>query len=202
MKEHQIYQRSFSIHPYYIMLSLVLFGITALFLGFSFAYLYSRIQQGIAPVQLPSLFYYNSIFLLLSSYFLWRSKIAYVNDMTQRYQWSLVGALSCSIIFLVAQLYAWAQLYDMNVSLQSSTLAAYMYLITWLHFAHLIVGIPFLALFLYTAFTKMRTPVTVLIYFSDDDKRRKLDLLNVYWHFVDALWIYLVLFFLINLLIK
>lgn len=195
-------ERNYLIHPNYIILILVLFGVTALFMGFSAAYLYNRLQQGVAPVRLPSLFYYNSILLLASSYSLWTSKKAYQNDQTSKYQQMLVVTLVLTIAFLIAQILAWNQLYDLNISLQHSTMASYMYVITGLHFAHLIAGIPFLIYFIYVAVTKMKSPMTVLIYFADTDKKRKLDLLNIYWHFLDALWLYLVIFFLINYLIK
>ncbi|HPN69861.1 MAG TPA: cytochrome c oxidase subunit 3, partial [Saprospiraceae bacterium] len=147
-------ERNYLIHPNYIILILVLFGVTALFMGFSVAYLYNRLQQGIAPVQLPSLFYYNSILLIASSYTLWSSKKAYQNDQTKKYQQMLVITLMLTIGFLVAQVLAWNQLYAQNISLQHSTMASYMYVITGLHFAHLIAGIPFLIYFIYVAITK------------------------------------------------
>jgi cytochrome c oxidase subunit III len=43
--------------------------------------------------------------------------------------------------------------------------------------------------------------VSVLIYFSDPDKRLGLLLLARYWHFLDLLWIYLVLFLGLNMLL-
>jgi len=45
-------------------------------------------------------------------------------------------------------------------------------------------------------------PVSVLVYFSDPAKQLNLRLLTVYWHFLDALWIYLVIFFGISYFIK
>ena len=44
----------------------------------------------------------------------------------------------------------------------------------------------------------MKEPVTVLVYFSDPEKRLRLRLLTIYWHFLDGLWIFLVLFLLAN----
>jgi cytochrome c oxidase subunit 3 len=64
--------------------------------------------------------------------------------------------------------------------------------------AHVIAGLPFLVMFYRTACKRMVDPVTVLVYFSDPEKRLKLRLLTVYWHFLDGLWIYLVLFLGIN----
>ena len=48
----------------------------------------------------------------------------------------------------------------------------------------------------------MKEPVSVLVYFSDPEKRLKLRLLTIYWHFLDGLWIYLVLFFWVNYLFR
>ena len=194
-------ERNFLIHPHYIMMYLMLAGITALFLGFSAAYLYNRVEQGIPPVRIPWLFYCNSLLLVGSSYFLHMAKKNYLDDDTEGYKRSIAGALSLTVIFLIAQLFAWNQLQQDNIALTHSTMASYLYLISILHFAHVIAGIPFLASFLYTAVKRMKTPVSVLIYFSDEDKKRKLHLLNMYWHFLDGLWIYLVVFFLVNYLI-
>jgi cytochrome c oxidase subunit 3 len=63
------------------------------------------------------------------------------------------------------------------------------------------VGLPFLYLFYRAAKKYMIDPVTVLVYFSDPEKRLKLRLLTIYWHFLDLLWIYLVLFFGINMFV-
>ncbi|NNF34376.1 MAG: cytochrome c oxidase subunit III [Saprospiraceae bacterium] len=195
-------ERNFLIHPGYIVMFLVLAGITALFLGFSGAYLYNRVQQGVPPVKLPSLFYWNTLILVASSGTLIWAKNSYKNDHTSNYKIALGITLALTILFLVAQVFAWFQLQDQDIFINHNTMASYLYVISGLHFAHVIAGIPFLAYFLFIAVKKMKSPVSVLIYFSDKAKKRKLDLLNLYWHFLDALWIYLVLFFLINYLIQ
>jgi cytochrome c oxidase subunit III len=195
-------EKDYVVHPQYIIMTLVLFGVTALFLGFSGAYLYNRVQQGVQPVHLPWLFYYNTLLLLGSSYTLWQAKKAYKQDQTELYRRYLIITLVLTIIFLAAQIFAWMQLLSDDISLAHSTMASYLYLISGLHFAHVIAGIPFLIYFIIEAYKKMKSPVTVLIYFADKSKKRMLDLLNIYWHFLDGLWIYLVLFFLINYLIK
>jgi cytochrome c oxidase subunit 3 len=69
------------------------------------------------------------------------------------------------------------------------------------HLAHVVAGLPVLIRFYVIAKKRMIDPVTVLVYFSDPEKRLKLRLLTVYWHFLDVLWIYLVVFFGINALI-
>lgn len=195
-------ERNFLIHPLYILITLVLAGVTALFLGFSAAYLYSRIQEGADAVQLPPLFYINTFILMASGATLMLAKKAYKSDRTERYQLMLLLSTVLTIVFLIAQIIAWNQMRMMNLTLGSDNMTSYIYVISALHFIHVVAGIPFLILFLYSARVHMKEPVSVLVYFSDPDKKRKLDVLTIYWHYLDALWIYLVVFFLLNYLIK
>jgi cytochrome c oxidase subunit 3 len=195
-------ERNYLIHPLYILISLVLSSITALFLGFTAAYLYSRWQSGTAPVSIPDLFYINSIFLIASSYVLLLTKKAYENDQTARYKKYLVITLILTLLFLIFQIIAWAQMIQMNIHLRSNTLASYLYVISGLHFTHVIAGIPFLIFFIMDARKRLVEPASVLVYLSDPDKKRKLTVLSIYWHFLDGLWIYLVLFFMANYFIS
>ncbi|MDF1698511.1 MAG: cytochrome c oxidase subunit 3 [Saprospiraceae bacterium] len=195
-------ERNFLIHPSYILMFLLLAGITSLFLGFSGAYLYNRIQQEIPPIELPSLFYFNTLILIASSIVLKWAKQAYLNDNTRNYKIALLVTLVLTICFLISQIFAWQQLQASDIFVNYNNMASYMYLISGLHFAHVVAGIPFLVIFVVNAVRKMKSPVSVLIYFSDLKKKRRLDLFNIYWHFLDGLWIYLVLFFLINYLIQ
>jgi len=195
-------EKNYLIHPQTLIIYLLLAGITSLFVGFSIAYMYTRIQAGLNPIKLPPLFYLNSFFLLGSSLTLIKAKSSYLDDETEKYQWYLLGTLILTFLFLVMQILAWQQLLDANVTLRSGNMAAYMYVISGIHFAHVIGGIPFLAYFYYVSKKQMVEPVSVLIYFSDPAKKRKLDLLTLYWHFLDVLWIYLIILFLLNYLIQ
>jgi len=195
-------ERNYLIHPSYIVMFLVLAGVTALFLGFSGAYIYNRVQQSdIPPVKLPPLFYFNTLILIASSFTLKWAKKSYLDDNTRNYKIALLVTLGLTIFFLASQIMAWKQLYSSDIFVNYNNMASYMYLISGIHFAHVVAGIPFLIVFVVNAVRKMKSPVSVLIYFSDLAKKRRLDLFNIYWHYLDGLWIYLVLFFLVNWLI-
>jgi cytochrome c oxidase subunit III len=71
----------------------------------------------------------------------------------------------------------------------------YVWAISIIHFLHILGGLPFFIVFLYTAYTRMKEPVSVLVYFSDPVKQLRLRLLTMYWLFLDYLWIYLIVFF-------
>jgi len=185
-------------HPYNILLTLVLMGITSLFFAFSASYVYSRMQNGIPPIKLPNLFFVNTFILLASSGTMLLAKKAYRDDQTGRYQWMLAITVMLTLAFLFLQLIAWRTLFNQQIFVNYSNTASYVYVISVLHFAHVLAGLPILMWFLYVAVKRMKEPVSVLVYFSDPEKRLKLNLLTKYWHYLDGLWLYLVLFFWLN----
>ncbi|MEL6390961.1 MAG: hypothetical protein AAFQ02_12455, partial [Bacteroidota bacterium] len=119
-------QRDYYIHPLYIMITLILASVTALFVGFSGAYIYSRVQNGELPVSIPPLFFLNTAFLIGSSYTLYLTKKAYEGDQTGKYKMLLVLTFVLSMIFLIFQIIAWRQMIAMNIAITSSTLAGYL----------------------------------------------------------------------------
>ena len=191
-------ERNYLIHPQYLAMGLLLMGISALFLGFSAAYLYNRVQSGLEPIQLPVLFVFNAFILVGSSITLNYARIFYKEDETKKYQQALAITFVLTILFLGSQIIAWLQMYDRGIFVDNDNMTSYLYIISIVHFAHVIVGIPFLGIFLFKSIKLMKEPVSVLVYFSDPTKKRRLNLMTMYWHFLDFLWIYLVLFFLVN----
>lgn len=195
-------KRNYVVHPYKILLYLFLAAVTMLFVGFSLSYIYTRFDQQMPPVQLPWLFYINTIILIASSYTIIKTKEHFTEDRTEEYKRYLSYTLGLTLLFLISQIFAWKQMYDSDIFINYSVLSAYMYLVSAVHFAHVIMGIPFLVYFTIQAYKRLTTPMESLLYFSDDHKKMKIELFTIYWHFLDGLWIYLVVFLLINYLIK
>ncbi|MCB0556724.1 MAG: cytochrome c oxidase subunit 3 [Phaeodactylibacter sp.] len=194
--------QSFAFHPYNVMMTLLLFGITVLFLAFTAAFVYTRVQSNLPPIRVPGIFLFNTLVLLGSSTTMVWAKRSYQSDDTRNYQRALGTTILLSLLFMALQFWGWSQLFSQQIFIHSDNSAGYLYLISGLHFAHVIAGLPFLGIFLWTARKRMKEPVSVLVYFSDPEKRLKLRLLTIYWHFLDALWIYLVLFFFVNYLVR
>ena len=194
--------QSFAFHPYNVLLILGLLGITAMFLAFSAAFMYTRVQSNLPPIKLPGIFLFNTLILLGSSATMVWAKRSYKRDHTDNYQRALLATMLLSLVFMILQAVGWSQLFSNQIYIHSDNSAGYLYVISGLHFAHVIAGLPFLGLFLWVARKRMKEPVSVLVYFSDPEKRLKLRLLTIYWHFLDGLWIYLVLFFYLNYLLR
>ena len=102
------------------------------------------------------------------------AKKSYKADDTKAYQNALKATIALSIIFMIAQFFAWKQLIDQEIYINSDNSAGYLYLISGMHFLHVIAGLPFLGAFLWVAQKRMKEPVSVLVYFSDPEKRLKL----------------------------
>lgn len=124
-----------------------------------------------------------------------RAKQAYREDQTKTYKNALAIAIVLSVAFLIMQIIAWQQMMGQSVFVSSNNSAGYLYLLSGLHLFHVFGGIPFLVYFLHQARQEMKEQVSVLVYFSDPERRLKLHLLTIYWHFMDALWLFLIVFF-------
>jgi cytochrome c oxidase subunit 3 len=152
----------------------------------------------VPPVQVPFLFLLNTLILLGSSWTMIIARKCYLGDDTKGYLQNLKWTMVLSFMFMVMQAVAWGWLLYNNINLQTSTTTGFLYVISFVHLAHVVAGLPWLYVFYKKAKKNMIDPVTVLVYFSDPTKRLSLRLLTIYWHFLDLLWIYLVLFFLVN----
>ncbi|MEM9837070.1 MAG: cytochrome c oxidase subunit 3 [Bacteroidota bacterium] len=190
-----LHEDNFAFHPHNVYLTLLLISLSILFFTLTASFIYTRIQNELPPLRLPWLFLFNTVILLGSSYTINLAKRKYLEDDTQGYQNALWYTIGLSIVFMALQCVAWYQLFSQQIYIHSDVSAGYLYVISFLHFLHVIAGLPFLGIFLYRARKYMKEPVSVLVYFSDPEKRLSLRLLSLYWHFLDGMWIYLIIFF-------
>ena len=138
--------QDFAFHPKNVYPTLLLLSLTVLFLTLTGAFIYTRVQSDLPPIKLPILFLVNTAILLLSSYTIILAKRAYLADDTQRYTNMLWYTLGLSLFFLVMQCLAWYMLFQKQIFITSDNSAGYLYVISGLHFVHVIGGIPFLVL--------------------------------------------------------
>ena len=197
-EEYQSEYQNMAFHPYNIILTLGMISLGSIFVALSAAFIYARVQSDIPPIRIPNMFLFNTLILLASSGTMVWAKRSYLEDHTDNYRLALWATIGLSILFMFAQVVAWNQLFSQEIFINTELSTSYLYVISILHFGHVIAGLPFLGLFLWRSYKEMKEPVSVLIYFSNPEKRLKLRLLTIYWHFLDALWIYLILFFYLN----
>ncbi|GAB4257305.1 MAG: cytochrome c oxidase subunit 3 [Saprospiraceae bacterium] len=189
-------------HPYNVMLVFVMMAIGMLFFGIMVAFIYTRVENGVLPIRLPWLFLVSTAVLLACSHYLRKAKAAFENDEPALFRQTLVRTLWLTVAFLLVQVAAWAWLFSQNLDLKSGQGAGYLYLLSMLHFVHVLAGIPFLWLFLRKFNRQVQMELGGQLFFSDPEKRLQLRLVSMYWHFLDGLWLLLVLFFLVNWLLQ
>ena len=179
------------------MLTLALAAITMLFVGLTFAYTFGRkLSENWESFSLPKLFWLSTILLLGCSYGLQRARDAFNKDEAHLLRRNLWMVMGLGVAFVVSQIVAWRQLAASGVGLISSPASGYLYVISWLHAAHVVVGLVVLGWTLRNTMRHTREPVHALLYFSDPVPKHRLQLVSTYWHVVDGLWVYLFLFFL------
>lgn len=149
-------------------------------------------------MQVPSLFYFNTIIIIAGSITLEYARQRFETDETRMMLTGLILTLFLSLGFLIMQFVAFWKMLSENIFPSSGNPAAFLYLITGLHFLHLVAGLPFLSVFTFRAFKKTREQVQELLFLSDPDQSRKLRLIGFYWHFLAVLWIMLLIFFILN----
>jgi cytochrome c oxidase subunit 3 len=92
-------------------------------------------------------------------------------------------------LFLIGQYIGWKQLADMGIYIDGNPSGSFVYVITYVHAAHILGGLVIMLITLIKAFVKPFNP----------NKLVNVQMMSTYWHFVDVLWIYLFIFFQINL---
>lgn len=144
-------------------------------------------RQGFASdwraMQMPALVWWNSGILLLSSFTLELGKRALKRDLLAAFKSWMILTTLLGIGFLAGQLVVWRHLVEAGVYVNTSPNSSFFYLMTGAHGLHLFGGV--LAL-LYVVSGALRTRYSAA-------RRTAVDVTAIYWHFMDGLWVYLLL---------
>ena len=148
-------------------------------------------------VPLPSLFWVSTMAIITSSGTLHLAQYALRTDKFVQYRFYIAATLLLSILFIVLQLLGWKQLIDAGISTMHNPSVGFIYLLSGVHLAHILVGILALVWAVYKAF-KNYSYIDSFVFSVNPPNQLKLRLLAIYWHFVDALWIGIFLFLLFH----
>ncbi len=103
-----------------------------------------------------------------------------------RYRMLMAATLVLGIVFLLFQVIGFQQLWKTGITLTANVSYSFLYIIVGLHGAHVIGGIIALVVMSLKAFSVKTRNYSVV----------PVELMSTYWHFVDILWIYLLVFLL------
>jgi cytochrome c oxidase subunit 3 len=164
-------------------------SITMMFIALTSAYIVRRSAGNWVDFRLPNMFFISTIVILFSSMALELSYRSFMIGKEKVYRLWLMITLILGLLFCVTQYFGWQQLYDIGVPLNGNPSGSFIYAISGLHVAHVVGGIMALTVAVYHSVS--------LPYFVSDERQTRFKLVVQYWHYVDILWIYLLLFFLI-----
>lgn len=177
------------IHPHKFTLWVALASIIMMFAGLTSAYIVKGSMPGWINISLPKLFYYSTGAILLSSVTIQLAEKAFKERNRPRYRSLMTVTVVLAIAFIVFQLYGFKELYNSGIKMEGSGAGQFLYIIFGLHILHVLGGIiALIVMFLKSYSGKIRSYNPVPI-----------EVMTTYWHFVDFLWIYLFVFFLLKM---
>jgi cytochrome c oxidase subunit 3 len=172
---------------YRIGMWVALASIVMLFTSLSSAYIVrSGVVNDWLPLAVPRVMFGSTALILLSSISIELARRKLKQGLSQSYSGYLLLTGFLGLGFLASQLVAWRQLAQQGLFLQSNPHSSFFYLLTGAHAVHLAGGL--LAL----AFLWLRSRRQV-VEAALARRQATADAVSIYWHFMDALWIYLFL---------
>jgi cytochrome c oxidase subunit 3 len=179
-----INQEKKRIHPLKFVMWMTCVSIVMMFAGLSSAFIVKSNQANWLSFNVPVIFWYSTSVIILSSITMMLSRKAFLNREMKQYKKYLGVTVVLGVVFVIMQLTGFTQLWSRGITLTRNVSFSFLYIIVGLHALHVLGGV--IAL--------------IFIYFRSYSSRKKvytsvpIDLINTYWHFVDLLWIYLLMF--------
>lgn len=175
------------VHPHKFTLWVAMASILMMFAGLTSAYIVKSSQANWEVVETPVHFYYSTVAILLSSLTIQLALRAFKQREMQRYRllMGITGLLG--IAFVALQWYGFNWMWDNGVRFQGAGAGQFLYIIAGLHGLHVIGGVIALMVIIARAFVGNVKSYNAL----------PVEIMSTYWHFVDVLWIYLFVFFII-----
>ncbi|WBM75748.1 cytochrome c oxidase subunit 3 [Saprospira grandis] len=179
------------IHPKKFALWMGIVGMIMFFSAFTSAYIVRKASANWYNFPLPNEFFYSTIAILGSSLAFYLSKKAYLKADAKTFKGLYFLGFLLGFAFIGLQYAGWESLQAVGIDLVANQSSSFLYLITAAHVLHVmggVVALVVLAVGLIRGRFDVPTPKRTL----------KIDLTFTYWHFVDILWLYLLVFFLIQ----
>lgn len=175
------------IHPHKFVMWVAIGSILMMFAGLTSAYIVKSNQASWQDVTMPKIFWASTAVILISSLTMQMALRSFKQREMQRYRLLLGLTFILGIGFVILQFFGFMQLWGQQVTFKGSGAGQFLYVIFGLHAIHVIGGVIALMIMFIKAFlgrTKLYSAVPV-------------EVMKTYWHFVDILWIYLLIFFLL-----
>jgi cytochrome c oxidase subunit 3 len=176
------------IHPHKFTLWVAIGSILMMFAGLTSAYIVKRSQASWLMIEIPMMFWYSTATILASSVTVQLALKALKKREMVNYERLLLVTAVLGVLFIVLQVAGFRQFAAQDIRLVGAgSNASYSFLlaISGLHGVHVLGGVVALVVIAIRALNSSTRNYSSL----------PLEIAATYWHFVDALWIYLFIFF-------
>ncbi|WP_127136540.1 cytochrome c oxidase subunit 3 [Flagellimonas oceanensis] len=167
------------------------FGIVSLIMGFAgwtSAYIVSsKREDWVSDLELPSAFFISTAMIILSSITYLIAKKAVAKNNQKNGTIFLLVTLALGITFISLQFVGFSQMLENGYYFTGPTSnikMSYVFLIAAVHIAHVVAGLISLLVVLVRQIRNKYTPENML----------GMELGATFWHFLDFIWVYLILF--------
>lgn len=186
-------------HRFTMVLAII--SICMAFGGLTSAYLVRKSAGQWVDFSMPASFLTSTILILVSSATV---HVAHVSNKKGFPMLTLLGLFVTSILgilFCYYQFTGWQELTYAGIYLDGNPSGSFFYVITGMHAVHLAGGIIFLLIAFLRGcwFFGIRRRTSTFKETENNSLLIRTDLLSMYWHFMDILWIYLFVFLNLNL---
>jgi cytochrome c oxidase subunit 3 len=165
-------------------------GIVMIFAAFTSALVVRRgLSTDWVPTALPHILFLNTAVLVFSSLTLELSRRSLRARRSSEFARWLYLTVALGLAFVGGQLEAWKELASRGVYLSTNPSSSFFYLLTAAHGIHLLGGI--IALLVLGFRTQKLAAIP--------KKRVAVEVTSIYWHFMDGLWIYLLILLMVRL---
>ncbi len=151
------------------------------------------VRQGLStdwvPTRIPHVLYLNTLILLVSSLTLELSRRSLRTGGGTRFANWLYVTVTLGLTFVAGQLAAWKELASRGVYLATNPSSSFFYLLTAAHGVHLLGGIAALLVLALRAHKLAAAPKKLVT----------VEITSIYWHFMDCLWLYLLILLMVRL---
>jgi cytochrome c oxidase subunit 3 len=181
-------RKTFTMDPKKFILWLFIVSIIMLFGAFTSAYMVKKASGDWLSIALPGIFYFNTVVILLSSASMHIAVMSTKKNNLKLTRIALVITSILGLTFLAGQYSGWQDLVRNNVFFVGHPSGSFIYVLTGVHGIHLVSGVIFLFIIVAAAFR----------FKVHSKSQRWIQMCATYWHFLDALWLYLFIFLLLN----
>lgn len=181
-------KKTLSMNPKKFAMWLFIGSVLMLFAAFTSAYIVRRAEGNWVFFDLPDLFYYTTVMIVLSSITMQWAYFAARKDNLEVVKVSVGITALLGIAFLIGQFFGWGQMADQGVHLVGNPSGSFVILLTLVHGVHLISAIVFVLIVL-------RSSLNFKIH---SKSMAQIEMCTTYWHFLGGLWLYLFIFLLLN----